>query len=48
MCCRLLVRLEAGDPNSPLDGGKFGCSVSEAYAMLKTAKELKLNVIGVW
>ena len=46
---RLLVRIKADDPTAicPL-GSKFGCSVSEAYTLLEAAKELKLEIVGVW
>ena len=46
---RLLVRIKADDPTAvhPL-GSKFGCSVSEACTLLEAAKELKLEIVGVW
>ena len=46
---RLLVRIEADDPNAVNKfGEKFGCSVSEACTLVQTAKQLNLNIVGVW
>lgn len=42
----LRLRYDAADAQSRL-GRKFGCDLSEAARLLKIAKNLKINVIGV-
>ena len=47
--CRLLVRLATDDPTAlGKYEEKFGCSVSEACTLVQTAKQLNLNIVGVW
>lgn len=45
----LLLRIRCDDPGAEyILGGKYGCDpVNEAYDLLKTAKQLHLNVIGI-
>ena len=43
------MRIIADDPTSPYPlGSKYGCTLSEAYKLLETAKELEMDVVGVW
>lgn len=45
---RLVVRIRADDPTADnLLGVKFGCSVAKACGLLRTAKKMNLDVIGV-
>ncbi len=47
--CRLVLRIRADDPEAQWKLGiKFGCTVPEGKHLLSTAKNLGLNIIGVW
>ena len=49
ICCRLVIRIMPPDDSKSQCqlGMKFGCDPNDAGHLLRVAKELDLNVVGV-